>query len=248
MNKSKPVNSVATAFLILEALARHEGPASLTAISAELDITKTKVHRHLQTLITLGYVKQLGNGGLYTLTAKLRRVAQNTPPSASLLAAAQTVMPQLRDELELSVTLGRASGAGVEILEIARANTLVQVTTQPGALFALDSSAHGKVALAYGSDLFLDSVDPQVIKPLRSELATVRKRGWASAPGEILAGINAVAVPLLGSDGELLGSIAALGPIQSVPKDPPARLIEALKQAAQDIISEGFNAGLDAAV
>lgn len=246
MNKSKPVNSVATAFLVLEALARQAGPASLTIISAELDITKTKAHRHLQTLITLGYVKQLGNGGLYMLTAKLRRVAQNTPPSASLLAAAQTVMPQLRDELELSVTLGRASGAGVEILDIARANTLVQVTTQPGALFALDSSAHGKVALAYGSKMLLEAVDPQVLKPLTAELDAVRKRGWAAAPGEILAGINTVAVPLLGSDGELLGSIAALGPIQSVPKVPPAQLVDALKKAARDIVSEGFNSNLEA--
>jgi DNA-binding IclR family transcriptional regulator len=247
MSKSKPVNSVATAFLILEALARHQEPSSLTAISAELGSTKTKVHRHLQTLMALGYVKQLGNGGHYTLTAKLRHVAQGSPPSASLLSAAQVILPRLRDQLNLSITLGRATSAGVEILEIARANTLVQITTQPGALFALDSSAHGKVALSFGSDLFLDSVEKGIAEALEAELKAIRKRGWAVAPGEILAGINAVAVPLLTSSGELLGSIAALGPMQSVPREPPAALVEALKGAAQHICDR-FDASVEIAI
>ena len=247
MSKSKPVNSVATAFLILESLARQKEPASLTAISAELNSTKTKVHRHLQTLMALGYVKQLGNGGHYTLTAKLRRVAQGTPPAANLLSAAQIILPQLRDELELSVTLGRATSAGVEILEIARANTLVQITTQPGALFPLESSAHGKVALSFGSELFLDSVGRSMGKALEAELKAVRQQGWAVAPGEILAGINAVAVPLLTDNGELLGSIAALGPMQSVSREPTPSLIKALQQAAH-VIRERFNADVSIAI
>lgn len=247
MNKNKPVNAVTTAFLILEELARHQAPFSLTALSGRLDSTKTKVHRHLQTLIALGYVKQLGNGGHYTLTAKLRRVAQGSPPSAGLLSSARVVLPQLRDQLELSITLGRATSAGVEILEIARANTLVQITTQPGALFALDSSAHGKVALSFGSDLFLESVDRSIAQALGTELQAIHKRGWAVAPGEILAGINAVAVPLLSDSGEFLGSIAALGPMQSVPKEPPASLIESLKQAAQRI-SYQFSSSVDIAL
>ncbi|MEQ8516436.1 MAG: IclR family transcriptional regulator C-terminal domain-containing protein [Chromatocurvus sp.] len=181
------------------------------------------------------------------MTAKLRRVAQGSPPCVGLLSSARIVLPQLRDQLELSITLGRATSAGVEILEIARANTLVQITTQPGALFALDSSAHGKVALSFASDLFLESLDRSIAQALVAELRVIHERGWAVAPGEILAGINAVAVPLLSDSGELLGSIAALGPMQSVPKEPPASLIDALKQAAQRISSR-FGSSVEIAI
>lgn len=247
MSKSKPVNAVATAFLVLEELARHEEPASLTFISEELDSTKTKIHRHLQTLMALGYVRQLGDGGLYTLTAKLRRVAQGSPISTHVLSAAQIILPQLRDQLGLTVTLGRATSAGVEIIEIARANTLLQITTQPGALFGLEDSAHGKVSLSFGSEMFLKSIDKGITRGLKSELQAVRKQGWAVAPGAILAGINAVAVPLLNDAGELLGSIAALGALQSVPEEPPAELVRALQNAARKI-TDNVNVTVDVAI
>jgi DNA-binding IclR family transcriptional regulator len=235
MSTNKPVNAVATAFLVVETLARQKTPQSVTAIAATLGLTKTKVHRHLHTLIELGYVKQLGAGGAYGLTGRLAAVAQGATASEDIVAAAQIVLPRLRDRLGLTVTLGQATGAGVEIVAIERANSLLQITTQTGAFFGLSNSAHGKVALAFGPDLLRQVSGVDRSPALRAELELVRAEGWATAPGAILAGINALAVPVLDESGQLLGSIAALGSLQSVPAQPSKELLEPLITAAAEL-------------
>ncbi|MEQ8692454.1 MAG: helix-turn-helix domain-containing protein [Pseudomonadales bacterium] len=235
MTEIRPVSSVATGFLVLESLARHEQPLPLTVIAEELGSNNTKVYRHLQTLIALGYVTQLGNGGVDKITTKLRSIAHSSPVTVDVVSAAQAILPRLSDRLSLSVTLGRATGVGVEILEIARANTLLQVTTQHGAVFGLLDSAHGKVSLSFGSETLRENIEREAILALEPELDSIRNQGWAVAPGAILAGINVVAVPLLDDAGELIGSIAALGSLQSVPEHPPIELLRTLKSAAADI-------------
>ncbi len=231
-----PVHAVAMAFGVLEALACRTEPQSVTALAAALNTNKPKVHRHLRTLMALGYVWQDSAGGRYALTPKLSTLAQSAPPPVEFLAAARDVLPVIRDKLHLTVTVGRAGPAGVEIIDILRANTALQITTQLGAIFPLHSSAHGQVSLAYGPDDLLraalaDPTAPAELVLNQKRIAT-RRAGWAVAPGAVLSGINALAVPVLDSDGALLGSIAVLGAFESVPPDPPQELIDILKQAA----------------
>ena len=66
--------AVERAFSVLEALV-NEGPSSaLAVIAARAGLPKPTVHRLLQTLISLGYARQLSEG-LYTPDVKLLGLA-----------------------------------------------------------------------------------------------------------------------------------------------------------------------------
>lgn len=239
MTDHNALNGVEMAFGVLEQLAARNAPVSITELATLLNTNKPRVHRHLQTLTALGYVRQDPDSARYFLTPKLHVMAANAPTVDDFLSAARAILPELRDALQMTVTIGRAGRRSVQVLDILRADTALQITTRPGAVFPLHSSAHGKVSLAFGGARLatvcadLDATDATA---LRAEIAQVQSQGWAVAPGAVLAGINALAVPVHqpGGDG-LAGSIAILGAFESVPPQPDAELIARLQRAATNI-------------
>jgi IclR family KDG regulon transcriptional repressor len=55
---------------VLEALAKSERPRGITEVSQELSMTKSNVHRFVQTLAECGYIKQDSETGRYLPTLK----------------------------------------------------------------------------------------------------------------------------------------------------------------------------------
>jgi IclR family acetate operon transcriptional repressor len=83
--------------------------------------------------------------------------------------------------------------------------------------------ANGKVLLAYGDGAALDRVlaaplarftERTITEPerLRAELAAVRRRGYATAMGEIEEGLNAVAAPIYDAGGQVVAAVSVSGP------------------------------------
>ena len=70
------------------------------------------------------------------------------------------------------------------------------------------------------------------MEALESDVAQVRRRGWAVAPEESLMGVNALAAPIFDASGQLAGTIAVVGSIQHLPATPDNALIAAVQQAA----------------
>src|SRR5262245_44130436 len=56
---------------LLEAMARHGEPCGVSELARLLQLTKSNVHRLLQTLSERGYVRNLGASGRYEVTLKL---------------------------------------------------------------------------------------------------------------------------------------------------------------------------------
>ncbi len=57
--KVSSVQSVDRAFSILEEMARNGGEIGLTELATELDLPVPTVHRAMQTLVNLGYAKEM---------------------------------------------------------------------------------------------------------------------------------------------------------------------------------------------
>jgi DNA-binding IclR family transcriptional regulator len=81
---------------------------------------------------------------------------------------------------------------------------------------------------------------------LRQEIATVRARGWAAAPGETMTGLNAVAVPILDGSSQLFGTLALLGLADEMPTVPTRRHINELTAAAREISAALYGTVFDA--
>src|SRR6187549_1638579 len=60
---------------VLEALAQSESSRGVSELARELGLTKSNVHRTLQTLCAVGYVRKNEASGEYECTMKVPRIA-----------------------------------------------------------------------------------------------------------------------------------------------------------------------------
>lgn len=235
--------STQVAFRIIEEMAASGEAHRVTDLAQSLELPKARVFRYLRTLAALGYVQQDAATERYRLTLKLFHLGQAIADSTKLLTEARPIMLKLRDRTSLTVTLSRLEDDGMRILDIVRFASPVEIVTRPGALLDFHCSAQGKVALAFGPERLWPMVRRRRLRSwtnktntdaamLAGEIEQVRKRGWAVAPEEVLAGVNALSAPVYGQGGSLEATLTIAGSVQLIAPEPCRGLIDAVTEAA----------------
>lgn len=246
MSDGAPISAVVTTLSIIESMAERGEPVGVSELAKLVGANKPRTYRHLRTLLSRNYVAQDPDTDKYFLTLKLFHVGQSIATGAEFLTEARRVMLELREVTGQTVTIGQVEDDGVRILDILKNRSAIEITTPPGTLFDFHSSAQGKVALAFGcSEVWKKVTSGRIrrhtvktgvdVDALRSDVASVRQRGWAVAPEESLMGINALAAPVFNADNRLAGTIAIVGSIQHLQATPAAALIAAVQGAAAKI-------------
>ena len=231
---------------LLDRLAESREPLGVSGLAREFGTSKTKVHRHLQTLTRHAYVRQDGVTRRYEAGIKLFMLGERLRERFDILTAARDDMARLRDATGQAVTLTTLSDDQVVVLDLFHGRAIVEFGTRPGTVLDLHASAHGKVALAFGPPgLFercvarpLKAWTPQTLcsRPaLERALAEVRKRGWAIAPNQVLTGVNGLAAPIFNHSGDYAGAIAIAGSVQHITATPSPQQIRAVVAAARSI-------------
>lgn len=243
----KSVNqSTQVAFLLIEEMAAIGEPVELRDLARRLAMPKPRVYRFLKTLTTLGYVLQDAATERYRLSLKLYHLGQALADQTELLTEARPQMVKLRDATRQTVTLSIVERSGMRVLDIVRAHSPIEIVTRPGALLDFHSSAQGKIALAYGSSEHWKAVrsgplrkwTPHTnvsVSELEAQVETVRARGWADAPEETLAGVNALSAPVMDVTGRFAATITIAGPMAAIPSPPEPSQIELVQSAAMTI-------------
>ncbi len=238
--------STQVAFRIIESMAASSEPHRVTELSQSLGLPKARVFRYLRTLMSMGYVQQDAETERYRLTLKLFHLGQAIADGTKLLTEARPVMLRLRDQTSHTVTLSQIETEGMRVLDIVRYESPVEIITRPGTLLDFHCSAQGKVALAFGPDELWQTVRQRRLKSwtsqtsidpdrLAREIEQVRQRGWATAPEEVLPGVNALSAPVYGMNAGLEATITIAGPIQAIPPQPAPRQIDAVRTAARTL-------------
>ncbi len=246
MSTSTPIHSVVSTLKLIEFMAYANGPMGVSEIAKALDTAKPQIFRHLRTLLNQGYVAQNSENEKYYLTVKLFHLGQAVADQTDFLAEARRVMPALRDKVNLTVTVGQIEEDGVRVLDILKHRSEFEISARPGAFFDFHCSAQGKIALAFGPSSLWEKVGNGPLKAwtektntniddLKTEVALVKQRGWAVAPGEVLSGINTLAAPIFAFDGALVGSMTLLGSVQHLQNEPDTTYIAALVNAAETV-------------
>ena len=231
---------------LLDLLAASREPLGVSELAREFGASKTKVHRHLQTLARHAYVRQDEVTRRYEAGIKLFILGERLRERFDILTAARDDMARLRDATGHAVTLTTLSDDQVVVLDLFHGRTIVEFGTRPGTVLDLHASAHGKVALAFGpAGLFercvakpLKAWTPHTIcsRPaLERAVAEVRKRGWAIAPNQVLTGVNGLAAPIFSHSGGYAGAIAIAGSVQHITATPSPQHIRAVVAAARGI-------------
>lgn len=241
------VQAVTLALHILERLAEEGRPMGVTALAAALGTTKSRIFRHLQTLMQHGYILQSGDTERYQIGFRIVSLARAAAENQDIVTASYRALRELRDALGHSAVVSQVEPDGVRILLTIPGKSPIEIGVRPGSLLQFHASAQGKIALSFGNETLRASVlgsrlerltDKTITTAaaLRAEIEKVRNQGWAVAPNEALIGVNALAAPVFDASGSLAGSIAVVDSVQYIPETPApqqiARLLEAAKSAS----------------
>lgn len=231
---------------LLERLASAREPIGVSELAREFASSKATVYRHLQALMLHGFVHQESKTMRYAAGIKLFILGERLRERFDILAVAREDMERLRDETGQPATLSALVEGQAVVLEVLQGHVIVNFGTQPGTVLDLHASAHGKVALAFGPEGLMDQClarelkawTPQTIcspSALQRAVAKVRSRGWATAPNQVLPGVNGLAAPVFNHAGDYVGAVAIAGSIQYIPASPPQNQIRAVTQTAERI-------------
>lgn len=238
--------AVTLAFQILESLARSDKPCRVTDLATELGTSKPRIFRHLHTLKMLGYVEQESETERYYVGVRLAMLGNRAAYRFELVNIGRPILQELRDELNLTVVISKIEDNKVLIADKLDGDSGVSFIAKIGSTLDLHSTAQGKLVLAYAEPPILDEVIAQGLqaktihtitdpKKLRAEIVRIRQQGWASAPNEMLTGLNAIAVPIFDAEERLRATVAILGSIDSIAGAPKPHEYSLLVRAAEEI-------------
>jgi DNA-binding IclR family transcriptional regulator len=230
----------------LERLASSRESIGVSELAREFASSKATVYRHLQALVLHDFVHQEATTMRYAAGIKLFILGERLRERFDILAVAREEVARLRDETGQPATLSALVESQVVVLEVLQGHAIVNFGTQPGTVLDLHASAHGKVALAFGPEGLVERClarglkawTPQTIcspSSLKRAVAQVRSRGWATAPNQVLHGVNGLAAPVFNHTRDYVGAVAIVGSIQYIPASPPQDQIRAVTQTAERI-------------
>lgn len=240
------IQAVQFAFEILEYVARCQTSVGVTEMARAFDTTKSRIHRHLQTLVAAGYLVRSDETERYSISARLVALGHAVSESFELATAARDIIRELRDAVGHAVSISQPEVGGNRILAIMPSRSNFDIHVKPGSLLSYSTSAQGKITLAFGDPLLLSKVIVQGLERATPysivteelfirEIAAIRERRWATAPNQSMVGLNALAVPIFNALGGYAGALAITDSIHNLHEIPTTEQVVALQSAAEKI-------------
>jgi len=246
------VQSVEIAGRLLKTLAQLGGPQTLKDFSAAAGLSPAKAHRYLVSLIREGLIEQSSIDGRYDFGGAAREIGRAAINRLDIMRIGAPLLVGLRNVLQQTVFLGVWGNEGPTVLYWLDVPRPVSVIIRPGSILPLLTSALGLVCAAYlPPDLTKRRIAKEIAEHKRSgldfavkseteaarKLADVRARGFSLVRGDLIRGIDAMAVPVLDFKKDLVAVLAAVGPSKSIDVSSNGKSIRELKLAAKEFVS-----------
>jgi IclR family transcriptional regulator, KDG regulon repressor len=144
------VAAVLKVFAILQALAERN-ESGISELSMRLAMPKATVYRFLQTMKSLGYVRQETDSERYGLTMKMFELGTKALMYPDLIELAKPHMQQLADETGETVHLGMLIDSEIIYVHKVDSRHMLGMYSRVGRRAPLHCTAIGKVLLAWES-------------------------------------------------------------------------------------------------
>src|SRR5437870_10774382 len=216
------VRSVERAIAILDLLAQGDWRTG-AEVARGLQVHRSTALRLLATLERHALVERDQRTARYRLGRRLPQLASVVTGEFDLRYVARPVCEQLAGGTGETATLDVLVGDVIVPIEQATASTSVVGVNWLGRRTPVHCTASGKVIAAFGKDtvrerllsLPLDRVTPNTITDrakLEAQLEEARQTGVARTHEELEVGLDAIAAPVYGVDGEVVAALDVSGP------------------------------------
>lgn len=259
------VRSVERAMAILELLG--QGPKTGADVARSLGVHRSTALRLLSTLERRAFVERDLRTARYRLGRRLAQLAGEVGVGLDLRQQARPVCERLAADSGETATFELLIDDGIVPIEQATASTSVVTINWLGRRYPVHCTASGKAFLAFGSASTrerllarpLARITPRTVtdrKQLERELDQARRSGIARTHEELEMGLDAIAAPVFGADGEIVAALDVSGPshrlrqrpnLERMTADAAARLSRKLGYRGGSGLKAGIQGGLTGA-
>ncbi|MEU9530413.1 IclR family transcriptional regulator [Streptomyces sp. NPDC048210] len=212
---------------VLETLARSSGPRGVSELARELNLTRSNMHRTLQTLTAAGYTRVVADGGGYECTLKLFELSSTVMERVDVRRCASAHIARLGEFTKETVHLSVLDRSDAIFLDKIESPQPVRAYSSVGGRAPAHCVATGKALLSWLTDAELGAVlsgglsswtertltDPEV---LRQELAEARATGCAVNRGEWRISVGGIAAVVFDANGAPVAAVGVSGPVDRV--------------------------------
>ncbi|GIH66998.1 IclR family transcriptional regulator [Microbispora siamensis] len=239
------INSVDHA-LRIAAMLQLEGELTVSEVAERLGVARSTAHRLLAMLVYRDFAVQ-DERRLYRAGPILELAAHSPSAASRLRAAALPHLHRLVGVLDESANLTVRTGDTVRFIASVECSQTLRVGSREGMVFPAHHTTAGLLLLAELTDEELEAVYPAeryadrpaerlTARPdldrLRTELARVRRKGFALNQGRSERGVVAVGVPVRAPDGTALAGLSVSMPSGRYDKHRLPSLVDTLSRVA----------------
>lgn len=209
---------------VLEALAASRQPRGVTELAQQLGLLKSNVHRLLQTLSALGYVRQDAASGRYECTLKLWEMGTAVADGIDVVTVARPFIASLAQKTAETVHLSILDGTEVIYIDKIDSPQPVRAYSRVGGRAPAYCVATGKALLAFAAPAIFDDLPRKLIvhtprtltsrDALERELSRIRETGYAVNRGEWRDSVGGIAAPIFGPANALAAAVGISGPAE----------------------------------
>jgi IclR family acetate operon transcriptional repressor len=234
-------------FEIAEFVALAPAPVSLNSIAATTGIPKPSLHRFINALVECGVLLREPHGKAYSAGARLSAMAAGVMSHSSLRDERRSVLKGLVDEIGETCNFTTLDGNDIVYVDRVEAAWPLRFHLQPGSHVPIHCTSSGKLFLAHMQarrrrQLVYDRplkrfTSKTITDPdrLEAELRRIRKTKISTDDEGYLAGLISVAVPVLGRDRRMIGTVAVHAPSARLSLKQALDHVGLLRRAASDL-------------
>lgn len=240
------VAAVLKVFAILQALGERN-ETGISELSMRLAMPKATIYRFLQTMKTLGYVRQEADSERYGLTMRMYELGTKALQYPDLVEIAKQHMQQLSDSTGETVHLGMLIDSEIIYVHKVDSRHMLGMYSRVGRRAPLHCTAIGKVLLAWEPpsrrDHLLQGCD---FKRFREKTITTRAdfdtelertlaQGFGQDREEFDEHIRCVAIPIFDRLNQVFAGLSISFPTFRFDPSREPELVEMLRNASRDI-------------
>ncbi|MGB4588773.1 MAG: IclR family transcriptional regulator [Clostridiaceae bacterium] len=247
---SETVQSIDRALNLLEILSDHDKGLGLIDLSERSGLSKSTVHRLLNTLSENGYVKQSEESGKYLLTMKLFHLGSKNVEKMDILKLSRPYLEKLRDLSSEVVHLVLRDGNEIVYIDKVESENTIRMYSNIGKKGTLYSTSVGKAIMAYHSDeeirkiwesLKIEKLTEYTLTDFNAfmkEINEIRKVGYAMDREENELGVKCLGAAILDYTKKPIAAISVSGPIQRMTDEKVSVLVRNILETKKLVSKE----------
>ncbi len=238
-------NTMIKGITILEVLAHSDKALGVSELATRSGFGKSNVHRLLQALVEMGYVRRGGALGTYAASIKLWQLGSAVLQNADLRKIALPWMQRLLDQTRETVHLSVLDGMQVVYLEKLDSPEPVRAYSEVGGRAPAHAVATGKAMLAFQSEFELQKIAKNLTRQSPNtivnhgrfieEMHRVARMGYALNQGEWRESVGGIGAPIYDLEHRVTAAIGISGPIARLRSAGFAKLAKEVVIAAKGI-------------